>query len=257
MAQGLGTRSISFSKFSFVIALIATVFFVSLICAGVQAQERVNVTRSDKFAIPANNGTISFAQNGSYSTANLQNNFWVFTDLQLNGSMPLANLKISTENSEVIVTSYRTRNGTVPSESLSYRIAGEGRVMVNLGLSDEGIWNGGDWSVTKRQTNSTLFPAPGHDWNIGNDGTVTVYELTGNMTITHYFFDRALGNVSNLPFYQQHSVAIEVAIAVTIVVMVASVIKLKSGLGPDRLEKNTKARKGLANKTNSSGETQK
>ena len=224
---GLGMGRISFGKFSSVIALIATVFFVSLICAGVQAQEGVNFTSSDKFAIPANDGTISFAQNGSYATANLQNNFWVFTELRLNGSMPLANLKISTENSELIVTSYRTRNGTVPRESLSYRIAGEGRVMVNLGLSDKGLWNGGDWSVTKRQTNSTLFPAQGQDWNIGNDGTITVYELTGNMTITHYFFERTVGNVSNLPFYEQHSVAIEVAIAVTIVVMVASVIKSK------------------------------
>jgi hypothetical protein len=233
--------NMSFGKVYIVIALIAAVFLISLVCPSAQAQQHENFFRSDKFAIPANNGTISFAQNGSYATANLQNNFWVFTDLRLNGSMPLANLKISTENSEVIVTSYRTRNGTVQSESLSYRISGEGRLMVNLGLSDKGIWNGGDWSVTKRQTNSTLFPAPGHDWNIGNDGTITVNELTGNMTITHYFFDRALGNVSSLPFYQQHSVAIEVAIAVAIVVMVAFVIKLKSRLSPDGLEKNAKA----------------
>jgi hypothetical protein len=249
-------RNMSFSKVYIVIALIATVFLISLVCPSAQAQQRVNFTRSDKFSIPANNGTVSFGGNGSFASATLQNDFWIFTDLRLDGSVPLASLKISTENSNAIVTLYRTRNGTVPSESLSYRIAGEGRVMVNLGLSDKGLWNGGDWSVIQRQIGSTLFPAQGHDWNIGNEGTITVYELTGNMTITHYFFDRALGNVSNLPFYQQHSVAIEVAIAVTIVVMVASVIKLKSRLGPDGLEKNAKAfPKAKPVKQNSSGET--
>jgi hypothetical protein len=227
MARGLGMGR-GRGKFSIVIALIAVVFLVSLIFPSAQAQERVNFTRSDKFSIPANNCTISFGGNGSYDTATLQNSFWVFTDLRLNGSVPLATLKISTENSNVTVTSHRTRNGTLQSETLSYRIEGEGKLMVNLGLSEKGIWNGGDWSVTKRQTNSTLFPAQGHDWNMGNDGTITVYKLTGNLTITHYFFSGALS--TNLPFYLQHSVAISVAIAIVLTVMVAIVITWRNKL---------------------------
>ena len=74
--------------------------------------------------------------------------------------------------------------------------------------------------------------------SLGNDGTLTIYSITGNVSVTHEFLNGYLGNTSNLPFYQQHSVIIAVALVVVITVTVVIVIRLKNKTGTDGQEQN-------------------
>ena len=221
-----------------VIIIIASIF--SSVFPSLQAQTKQTFSPADKFSIPAYNGVISFAINGSYTAATLQGNVWTFADLRLNGSPNLATLKISTENSNLTILSYRTRNGTyqIPNETLRYRIVGEGKVSVNFGLSNAGQYGGSDWYVSKAGKNSTIFLSLGHDYVLGNDGTLTIYDVTGNISVTHDFLNGYLGNTSSLPFYQQHSVIIAVALVLVITVTFVIVIRLKNKPGIDRRGQN-------------------
>jgi len=53
----------------------------------------------------------------------------------------------------------------------------------------------------------------------------------GNVSIVNY----SMSN-SNLPFFQQHSVAVAIATALAIVVVIAVVIKVKNGEQPGKSE---------------------
>ncbi len=217
-------------KVSAGITIVIFIFIFSYTCLNLQAQTNATFSSTDKFSIPSYNGTISFAVNGSYSTASLQGNVWTFTDFHLNGSLSIATLKISTENSNLTILSYRTRNGTVqiPNETLRYSIVGEGKVTINLGISNPGQYGGSDWYVSKAGRNSTIFLSLGHDYSLGKDGTLTVYDVTGNVSVTHDFLNGYLGNNTNLPFYLQHSVIIAMTLILVITVSVVVVIKLKN-----------------------------
>ena len=236
-------RTDSPSKASAAIILIAIIAFAVYFCPNVQAETPTNFTTSDKFTIPATNSIISFGVNGSYATATLQGNVWVFTNLLLNGSVPLATLKISTENSNLTIIYYHTRIGTstvIPTESLRYLIVGEGRVTVNLGYSNAGQYSGSDWYVSKEggNGNTRFFFTLGRDYNLGNDGTFSIYKITGNLSVTHVMLSSFAGNNSNLPFLQKHSVVIAVVIVLVLTVTVTVVIKLKNKPDKEALKKN-------------------
>jgi hypothetical protein len=81
-----------------------------------------------------------------------------------------------------------------------------------------------EWTVTG---NNTVFLSEGVAWSVSHNGAITVKGETGNLSIAHLNFT---GQVSktNLPFYQQHSVAIATVVAVALVVIVAVLIKVKT-----------------------------
>ena len=62
------------------------------------------------------------------------------------------------------------------------------------------------------------------DWTLLHNGTLVVTGASANenVTILHYVFPVSL--TSNLPFYQQQSVAITVAIVFVLTVAIAAVI---------------------------------
>ncbi len=218
--------TINRNKVSAGIAIIVIVLIFPWTCLNTQAQTDITFNPADKFSIPSYNGTISFAVNGTYSKATLENDTWTFTNLRLNRSQPFENFKISTQNSNVTIFSYLAFNTTLQSARLRYAVEGKGKQIFNLGLgSQEGEWSGTDWSVI---TGNNVFIAEGEGWTISNDGTLIVTGATGNVSIVHWgFFENSLPS-SNLPFYQQHSVAIAAAMVVAITVIVAIVIKVKS-----------------------------
>ena len=160
--------------------------------------------------------------------------------MHLNRSPQIAILKISIENSNMTITSYATRNSTyqIPNETLRYRIVGEGKVTVNFGTLNATKYNGSDWYVSKAGKNSTIFFSLGHDYSLASDGTITIYAITGTVSVTHDFLNGYLGNTSNLPFYQQHSVIIAVAVVLVITVTVVIVIRLKNKPGSEKQEEN-------------------
>jgi hypothetical protein len=241
MVQSLGLGANSYGKLSFAIVLTVTVLLFLVNFPPVHSQTSTNFTRAHTFSIPSSNSQISFAVNGSYSSATLQDNVWTFEDLHFNLSPNLKILKITAENSNVTILSYQTRNATsqrVANEVLRYRVIGEGKVTINLGLSDAGKYGGSDWYVSKPGRNQTTFLSLGHDYILENDGTLIINGLTGNVTITHMFLDRFPGNNLNLPLYQQHSVIITVAIVLLLTIAVVFVIRLRNNRVNFKFTKN-------------------
>lgn len=230
IGSACGLVTINGNKISSGIAIIAIIFIFLLTCPNTQAQTNTSFNPSTQFSIPASNGIVSFAANGTYSKATFQNNTWTFTNLRLRGSMPLQNFQISTQNSNVTIVSYTASNNTVfqfQSARLRYIANGQGEQILNLGFGP--VTGGLDpkfvWSVT---VNNTVPLSEGEGWSLSHNGALIVNGQTGNLSIVHNnFSDNSVPN-SNLPFYQQHSVAIAITIAFALVVAVAVVIKVKS-----------------------------
>ena len=229
--------TINRKKVSTGIAIIVIVLIFPWTCPDTQAQTNISVQPSDKFSIPSYDGIISFAVNGTYSKVTFENDTWTFVNLHLNGSQPLANFTFSTQNSNVTIFSYRATNNTsFQSVRLRYAVEGQGKQILNLGLGPEegGLGSSLEWSVI---VNNNVFLAQGEGWTISHDGTMVVNGASGNVSIVHYGFLGYFGNDlqnSNLPFYQQHSVAIAIATAVAVVVVIAIVIKVKKTEPPKK-----------------------
>lgn len=150
-------------------------------------------------------------------------------NLSLNGLQPLENFKVSAQNSNVTIFSYRAYNtSSFQIVLLRYLVEGQGEQILNLGLGSQGGLSASvEWSVI---VDNSVFIAEGEGWSISHDGSMVVTGVTGNVSIAHWDFG-SLGNglsSSNLPFYQQHSVAIVIAMVVAVTAIVAIVIKVKS-----------------------------
>lgn len=224
-----GSVTINSSKVLTGIAIIAIILILPLTCPSAKAQTSTTFSPADKFSIPAYNGSFNFAVNGTYSKATFENNNWAFENLRLNGSQPLENFKLSTQNSNLTIVSYRATNITFESVRLRYTVEGKGKQVLNLGISpgQRGLSPSVYWTVS---VNNRVW-AEGTGWSISNNGTITVKDASGNVSIAYSNFSGNFGNGipnSNLPFYQQHSIAITVAIAVAATVAVAVAIKVTS-----------------------------
>jgi hypothetical protein len=190
-----------------------------------QAQNFTTFTHADKFDIPNFNATINFALNGSYSQATLENDTWVFQNLSLNDSQLRGNLKFSAENSNVTIFTYQANNPDFRSSILTYSAQGRGKQTINFGLNSSQS-SPTEWMVALPGAETFVFLAEGEGWTLLPDNTVVVTGLTGNVTVVHFDFIAPVSN-SNLPFYQQHSVAIATAVLVVITVAIALVIRVK------------------------------
>jgi hypothetical protein len=180
---------------------------------------------TDKFSIPSQNGTISFAVEGTYSNATLKEGVWSFIDLQLNGSQPLEKIDVSAENSDIIIFSHLSYDYLRKISVLTYFAQGRGTQTLNIGI-EAGKNQGGiniEWSVIVNDT----FVAQGNKWNITPEGTLTITGLSGNITVFYFSIGEEANN-ENLPFFQQHSIVILTILAAAITVVVAIVVKTKN-----------------------------
>src|SRR4030066_974417 len=85
--MGCGTLKISRNPISVVIiAFPIIVLSLSLFGFLAHGQSETAFTPTDKFDIPVNNSSISFAVNGTYEQASLENGSWSFLNLRLNNS---------------------------------------------------------------------------------------------------------------------------------------------------------------------------
>jgi hypothetical protein len=189
-----------------------------------QAQTNIAFTPQDKFSIPETNGAISFALNGSCTSATMENGTWTFTDLKFNSSQPsLGTLKISAKNSNVTVNLFRATNFLGRTATVRYTVEGQGKQTVNLGLNSSQRTTPGEWAVN---LNGKSFVGVGKGWRLLQGNTVEITGATKNATVTHYSFN-GFNRDSNLPFYLQHSVAIITAAALALTVAIAVVVKVK------------------------------
>jgi len=187
-----------------------------LICPNASAQTSTAFGPSKVFSVPSYNGAINFAVDGTYSNATFQDDAWTFADLSLNQSQPMPYLQISAKDSNVTVW-YYGYNVYFPSDMLVYYTQDNGEQVINMGLPNAG--NTVDWVVFSNNTFVT------NGWTLSPDGTVTVAGLTGNITVVYFGFTSQMNN-SNLPWYEQHSVAIAVAIAVAVTVGAAVAVSV-------------------------------
>jgi hypothetical protein len=204
-----------------IVALVFSCFFSSS-----QAQTRQFFTPLDKFNIPQLNGTISFAFNGSCSSAKLANATWTFSDLRFNISRPLGNLKVSAENSNMTIYSYQASNFFGRSVFLRCYVDGLGSQTVNLGLNFSKPTSSSEWSVIiPGSSGNNVFLAENEGWKLLPDDTVVVTGITGNLSIVHYNF--GLNIDGNLTFSQAHSIAIIIGIILASTIVIAVVIRFK------------------------------
>lgn len=202
-----------------IVLIIALTFFPMY--SNTLAQIDTTFTSNDKFNIPELNGSIRFYVNGTYSSAKLENNTWVFTDLKLANSPIVRTLQISVENSNISVYYYRTSPQFGRSTSLKFNVEGEGKESVNLGLNTTKRTNPSDWLITIPNGGIVV---EGISWNLLSDNTVVVNGLRGNVTVSHFNYVRPSGTG---PFYVQHSITIITAAVAVAIIAVAVVIKIK------------------------------
>jgi hypothetical protein len=202
-----------------IVLIIALTLFP--IFSNTLAQTDITFTSSDKFGIPELKGSIRFNVNGTYSSASLQNNTWVFTDLKLSNSPTVRTLKISVENSNITVYYYRTSLQFGRSTSVRFSVEGQGKQSVNLGLNTTKRTNLSDWLITIPNGGIVVN---GVGWNLLPDNTVVVNGLRGNVTISHFNYTMP---ASSGPFYVQHSITIITGAVAAAVIAVAVVIRIK------------------------------
>jgi hypothetical protein len=223
--QGQALRINNTGLFLAGVAALCVLFTVSSLLSVVQAQNTTVFSSSDRFSISQLNGSISFAYNGSYSSAVLVNDTWVFRDLVLNNSQRLGNLHVSTQNSNITLYSFYSSNAISQTRhSVSYYAEGAGRQVFNLNVN--GTTQPSEWWVTISVPN-TVFLTEGKEWQLLPDNTVIVTGQTGNITVAHYIFNVA-PDYSNVPFLERHSVIIVTGAVVAVSVVVASVITVKT-----------------------------
>ncbi len=203
-----------------IVVAIALTFLSSII--NTQAQAFTKITPNDTFSIPQSQGSIRFAVNGSCTSATLQDNAWVFTNLKLGNTSFNGTLKFSTENSNVTINYFGARTGQFARiVSVRYDADAQGKQHVNLGLDTTKKTDPSEWFVNVPNGIAVVY---GIDWNLLPDNTVELNGLRGNVTVSHYDYYHI---VATGPFYVQHSVAIITGAVAAAVVAIAVAIKIK------------------------------
>jgi hypothetical protein len=172
--------------------LLTTLVIAALACTFLPlgfGQTRTDFTTTDVFPIQELQGSIKFALNGSYTSASLQNNTWVFKDLSLNSSRILGDLKVSAENSNITIQSYRYIGVFGREESLRYSAEGVGKQTFDLGVNASQRTDPTEWIVIAEGGN---FIAEGDGWTLHPDNAITVEGLTGYIVIAHFYYDQSL-----------------------------------------------------------------
>jgi hypothetical protein len=195
-----------------------------------QGQTQTIFTTKDKFSIPQYNSAISFALNGSYSAAVLENGFWTFKNLKLDfqdlsflglkATQGLGDLRISAQNSNVTIWARISVNYSFPVDLLSYYAEGAGNQTVNLGLTASRS-SSDEWSVI---VSDNVFLPLGQDWSLMPDYSVLVWGRTGNVTVAHFGFNP---EYITLSFFLQHYVGIFTTLLLAFVIFVAVIIKIR------------------------------
>ncbi len=213
-------------KVSGIIALICILFICLSIYPDAQAQTNISFSPQDQFNIPTYNGSVSFAVNGSYSQATLENDSWTFQNLSMNRSTALNNFLVSAQNCNITIFSYAASN-TTQTLRLRYAVTGAGKQIFYFGQIP-GVQNSINWYVVNTINGKTIFLTPGVDWTISRNGTVVVNAATGNFSVVRFNTFNTISLNSNLPFYEQHSAAIATSAVVAIVLVLAVGITLRN-----------------------------
>lgn len=175
-----------------------------------------------EFTIPNSHNYVRFAFNVTCSSATLNGMTWQFDDLSLNGSQRSGSLKVTAENSNITIFSYRTGNAFLRSARLTYFAEGDGAQTFNLFLNNTQPTHPSEWSVI---VPDSVFLAEGEGWRLLPDDSIQLEDLVGSITLVHYSFQAP--TASDQPFYIQHSVGLATAAALVATLAAALIIKFR------------------------------
>ncbi len=204
------------------LACLSLVLLVTIVSSSVclmgQAQTVTGFTRADKFAIPDNNGSISFSRNGTYQAATLTNGAWVFQSLQA-FYVRSVNVTISVNNCNMTISSIGTTGGVTSQRvTISYNVVGNGIQSFNFGSNLKGA----NWFVSLNR--NTLVQNQG--WSSKSDGTIIVTGTKSGDNITAtYFFPTTDPSIQNQSFFQNHALIIGTSTAAVIACYFALIVR--------------------------------
>ena len=212
------------------IAFALITLFLSCSSLFAHGQSEIAFTPTNRFDIPVNNSSISFAVNGTYEQAYLENGFWNFVNLRLASTQRIGtiNLNVSAQNSNIKIINCQVYNSTfadsrVVNARLRYAADGYGKQIFNLGLSSDK----GDWAVIVNGE----YIGKNRGWSLTPDGTLTVMNTDENVTLTYYGFPTSYiesENGSAQSFLNEHSVFVAAIILVAIILIIATTINLNN-----------------------------
>ena len=204
-------------------------FFNSLIIV-VSAESETSFTTNDKFLIPAKNSEFNFAFNGTYEMAYLENDFWIFKNLDSSNSRSTEklNLRISPLDCNLTIFPFRIAyyqygEAILKWVILRYTISGEGTQIINLGFDA----NNGQLDVII----DGEFVGRNQGWTRSNDGTLTITNAADRVTIWYIGYPEPDENKTLL---DQHSVLIGSTFFISSIILISIFItKRKSEVNLD------------------------
>jgi len=134
----------------------------------------------------------------------------------------MGTLKVSTKNSNITIADYLSFNILGGSRAITFLVEGQGVQTLNFDLNYTKPTDASEWMVI---ISPTIFLSEGEGWHLLPDDTVVLTGQTGNVTLFHYHLE--FPDNSNLPFYQQHSIALITIVVVAVTVIVAFLISVK------------------------------
>jgi hypothetical protein len=223
-----------------IIGFLIIISFFSCSSFLVYGQSETSFTTTDKFEIQSKNGSISFSNDGIYDEACLEEGMWSFMNLKFYNyqSEERLDLRVSAEDCEITIISGLIYNSTfagdiVKGARLRYIVDGNGKQVFNLGLDPKG----GDWGVIFDGS----FKGETDGWSLSSNGSLTITEATGNVTLSYYGFPDSFVENKNGEdqIFSEHSVVVITTVVVVAIFFMAAVIRTRkrglNNLGFDQL----------------------
>ena len=204
-------------------------FFNSLLFI-VRAESEISFTNNDKFLIPTKNSEFNFAFNGTYERAYLENDFWVFKNLDFLNSRASEklNLKISTSDCNLTIYPFRIAyyqygEAILKWVIMRYTVSNEGTQIINIGFDP----NNGQLDVII----DSEFIGRNQGWTRSIDGTLTITNAADSVTIWYIGYPEPDENKTLL---DQHSVLIGSTFFISSIILLSVFItKRKSEVNLD------------------------
>lgn len=179
------SKNTGFSVLNGVVVFFLMLQLASLFVVSVNCQSESAFTIADVFEIPTKNSSISFAVNGTYEKAILENDTWFFEGLYFSSffASEKLNITVSATDCHLTINPYLIFSRTSQGENVTwvlftYKVHGKGTQVINLGLDPQ-----------KGHLDAILdgeFLGLNHGWTRSSDGTIMVTAPASNVTLWYY-----------------------------------------------------------------------
>ena len=218
--------NIRLSKITLQIAiiLITMLLFLQFFFSYPKAQLKITFNPTNEFEIPANNSSIRFGFNGTYTEAYLEDNMWTFKNLKPPNSEETEtyNFKVSATDSYINITTYRIYNRVYEGENttsaaLVYRVKGNGTQAFILELNP----NNGAYAVII----DGKFESLNHGWKLSQEGNPIVTGAKEFASIFYYGYPESY--INRTDSIEEHSVLIVSTVFFVLIIILTSLVAIR------------------------------